>query len=186
MCSENVKETVEEKNKPAETAAEATVETAEAKTEPKASEDDNSVSLPSASNANSASVDTTTAIKKSKRKSKLNVPQIVVYISATFNNTIVTITKPEGDVIAWDSAGECGFKGARKSTPHAAKITTETAVRKAKLVGAKMAIVKVCGAGTGRESAIRAIGEEGIEITVIEDISRIPFNGPKPKKSRRV
>lgn len=109
-----------------------------------------------------------------------------VYITSTFNNTIVTITNEQGDTIAWGSAGASGFKGTRKSTPYAATVAMENAAKKALLAGIKSVDVSVKGPGSGRDSALRAIKAAGISISAIADITPIPHNGPRAKKKRRV
>jgi small subunit ribosomal protein S11 len=109
-----------------------------------------------------------------------------VYITATFNNTLVTITNNKGDAVSWGSSGSAGFKGTRKSTPYAATIAVENAVRKATEKGLKSVEVFVKGPGSGRDSALRAIRSGGLSISSISDITPIPHNGPRPKKKRRV
>ena len=127
---------------------------------------------------------TSTSTKKSKvRKS---VVRGIVHINASFNNTIVAITDTNGDVIAQDSAGTVGFKGARKSTPFAASRASEKAVSKAKRMGLKEVEVRVKGPGPGRESAITALAANGIKVTAIEDHTGIPHNGCRAPKKRRV
>jgi small subunit ribosomal protein S11 len=121
-----------------------------------------------------------------KKKSKKNVPVGVANIHATFNNTIVTISDPGGNVISWSSAGCGGFKGSRKSTPFAAQIAGETAARKAKEAGVRSISVFIKGPGSGRESALRALHSAGLNITLIKDITPVPHNGSRPRKSRRV
>lgn len=131
---------------------------------------------------------TATAAKTAvrKKKTKRNVPSGVAHIHASFNNTIVTITDPSGGVVAWSSAGSNGFKGSRKSTPFAAQIAGENAARKAKEVGMRSVTVFVKGPGSGRESALRALSTQGLQVTLIKDITPIPHNGCRPRKSRRV
>ena len=107
------------------------------------------------------------------------------YISATFNNTIVTITDDKGATIAWGSAGKSGFKGARKATPYAATTTVEQVAKKAKERGVTTIEVYIKGPGPGRDGAIRALKAAGIEITMIADVTPIPHNGPRPTKRRR-
>jgi len=124
-----------------------------------------------------------TATKKKERK---NVPVGVCHIRATFNNTIVSFSDPQGNVISWSSTGASGFKGSRKSTPFAAKTATEDAVRKAKEHGLRQVEVELKGPGTGREAALRAIANEGIKVTVIRDVTPVPHNGCKPPKMRRI
>ncbi len=124
--------------------------------------------------------------KAKKRKDKKNVYEGNVYIQATFNNTIVTITDLKGDAISWSSAGSLGFKGAKKSTPYAAQTTAETAANRALDFGLQEVNVYVKGPGVGRESAIRSLGGLGLRVKSIRDITPIPHNGCRPKKSRRV
>ena len=126
----------------------------------------------------------TTVVKK--KKAKKNVPVGVAYIHATFNNTIVTITDPSGCVIAWSSPGSNGFKGSRKSTPFAAQLAGEAVARKAREVGMRTVSVLVKGPGAGRESALRALHTAGLNITSIRDVTPVPHNGCRPRKSRRV
>ncbi len=121
-----------------------------------------------------------------KKKVKKNVPVGVAYVHATFNNTIVTITDPSGAVVAWSSSGSNGFKGSRKSTPFAAQVAGEAAARKAREFGVRAVTVYVKGPGSGRESALRALHQAGLNITLIKDITPIPHNGCRPRKSRRV
>ncbi len=124
--------------------------------------------------------------KKSARRVKKNVPHGVVHIQATFNNTIVTITDANGNTVAWSSAGVKGFKGSRKSTPFAAQLVAEDAVKKAMEHGMKTAAVLVKGPGAGRESALRAVANAGLKVTKIQDVTPIPHNGCRPPKRRRV
>lgn len=126
------------------------------------------------------------AAKKGKREKKKNVSEGCVYIQATFNNTIVTITDLSGNTLAWASAGGLGFRGAKKSTPFAAQTTAETAARKAMEDGLREVHVFVKGPGIGRESAIRSLGGLGLRVRAIKDITPIPHNGCRPQKSRRV
>ncbi len=124
---------------------------------------------------------------KSKReKKKKNIAEGNVYIQATFNNTIVTITDTAGNTISWASAGSLGFKGAKKSTPYAAQVTAETAATKAMESGLKEVHVFVKGPGVGRESAIRSLGALGLKVRSIKDVTPIPHNGCRPQKKRRV
>ena len=109
-----------------------------------------------------------------------------VYITATFNNTLITITNKEGNAISWGSSGSSGFKGTRKSTPYAATIAVENAVRKAAEKGLKTVEVYIKDPGSGRDSALRAIRTGGLSISLISDITPIPHNGPRPKKKRRI
>jgi len=127
------------------------------------------------------------AKKKSRAKrEKKNVPTGIVYIQSTFNNTIVTITDPDGNVIAQSSAGRGGIKGSRKSTPFAAQLAGRNAVRQAMEHGMRVAEVRVKGPGVGRESALRSLQVEGFTVTSIRDITPIPHNGCRPPKRRRV
>ncbi len=121
-----------------------------------------------------------------KRKEKKTVYEGNVYIQATFNNTIVTITDLMGNALSWSSAGSLGFRGAKKSTPFAAQTTAETAANKAVDFGLKVVNVYVKGPGVGRESAIRSLGALGLKVKSIKDITPIPHNGCRPRKSRRV
>lgn len=122
-----------------------------------------------------------------KRKKTLKVSQKGrVYITATFNNTLVTITNETGDTVSWSSAGARGFKGTRKSTPYAASMAVEDAARKAVGLGMQAVDIFVKGPGTGRDPALRAIKAAGLSITSIADVTPIPHNGPRPKKKRRV
>lgn len=126
-------------------------------------------------------------INKTKKKTGVKLSEHGrVYIAATFNNTLVTISNNTGDVISWGSAGAAGFKGARKSTPYAATIAVENAVKKAVEKGVKTVDVFVKGPGSGRDSALRAIRSGGLSISLISDITPIPHNGPRPKKKRRI
>lgn len=121
-----------------------------------------------------------------KRKEKKTVHEGCVYIQATFNNTIVTVTDNNGNAVSWASAGGLGFRGAKKSTPYAAQTTAETATKKAMDMGLREVRVYVKGPGVGRESAIRSIGNLGVKIRNIIDVTPIPHNGCRPRKSRRV
>lgn len=124
--------------------------------------------------------------KAATRKIKRKVTKGVVHIQATFNNTIVTVTDIKGNAIAWSSAGACGFKGARKETPFAAQTAAESAARQSLDFGMRHVEVVVTGPGAGRETAIRAIQDSGLGITLIKDITPIPHNGCRPPKKRRV
>ena len=124
--------------------------------------------------------------KGGKRKEKKNIPVGVAHIHATFNNTIVTISSVEGDVICWSSSGSTGFKGSRKGTPFAAQLAAEAAGKKAMESGVRQIEVNVKGPGQGREPAIRALQAVGLEITAIKDVTPIPHNGCRPPKRRRV
>ena len=122
----------------------------------------------------------------SARRAKLKITTGVVHISSTFNNTIVTITDIKGNTIAWSSAGATGFKGARKGTPFAAQTASEAATATAVSLGLKTVEVLVKGQGSGRETAIRAVQNAGLQITAIKDITSVPHNGCRPPKKRRV
>ena len=124
--------------------------------------------------------------KSGSKKQKRNIPNGVAYIQSTFNNSIVTITDQNGDVISWASAGSSGFKGAKKGTPFAAQTAAESAARRATDQGMRQIEVMVSGPGAGRETAIRALQGAGLEITLIRDITPIPHNGCRPPKRRRV
>jgi small subunit ribosomal protein S11 len=121
-----------------------------------------------------------------KKKVKRNVPVGIAHVHATFNNTIVTITDPAGNVIASSSSGANGFKGSRKSTPFAAQVAGDTAARKAKEAGVRTVSVRIKGPGSGRESALRALHLAGLQVTLIRDITPVPHNGCRARKSRRV
>jgi small subunit ribosomal protein S11 len=126
------------------------------------------------------------ARKTGKRKEKKNIPEGVAHIQSTFNNTIITITDLNGNVIAWSSAGTQGFKGSRKSTPFAAQMAAEDVVKKAKEQGMRSVQVYVKGPGSGRESALRSLQLAGMNISLIRDVTPIPHNGCRPPKRRRV
>ncbi len=123
---------------------------------------------------------------KKKKKIKKNVPIAVAHINATFNNTIITISDIGGNVIAWSTSGSRGFKGSRKSTPFAAQVAAEDAVRKAQEHGVRSVSVLVKGPGSGREAALRALANTGLRVTTIRDVTPIPHNGCRPPKKRRV
>ena len=127
-------------------------------------------------------------VKKKGRakKEKKNVPTGIVHIQSSFNNTIVTITDPNGNVIAQSSAGRGGVKGSRKSTPFAAQLAARDALRQAMEQGMRVAEVRVKGPGVGREAALRALQVEGFSVSVIRDVTPIPHNGCRPPKRRRV
>jgi|TARA_B110000037_G_C17029137_1_gene468677 small subunit ribosomal protein S11 len=124
--------------------------------------------------------------KKATRRVKKNIPTGVAHIKSTFNNTLVTITDPAGNVVSWSSAGVKGFKGSRKSTPFAAQLVADDAAAKAMEHGMKQVGILVNGPGSGRESALRAIAAAGLRITMIKDVTPIPHNGCRPPKRRRV
>jgi small subunit ribosomal protein S11 len=121
-----------------------------------------------------------------KKKDKKNIPIGVAHIQSTFNNTIVTITDPKGNTVAWSSAGTLGFKGSRKSTPYAAQMAGEDAAKKAMEHGMRTVEVFVKGPGSGREAALRALQTAGFQVTLIRDVTPIPHNGCRPPKRRRV
>ena len=120
------------------------------------------------------------------KKEKKSVPTGIIHIQSTFNNTIVTVTDNDGNVVASSSAGRQGFKGSRKSTPFAAQLAAQDALRQAMEQGMKTAEVRVKGPGVGREAAIRALQVEGFSVSVIRDVTPIPHNGCRPPKRRRV
>jgi small subunit ribosomal protein S11 len=124
--------------------------------------------------------------KSGTKKQKRNVPNGVAHIQSTFNNTIVSVTDLNGEVVSWASAGSSGFKGAKKGTPFAAQMAAENAARRAIDQGMRQIEVMVSGPGAGRETAIRALQGAGLEITLIRDVTPIPHNGCRPPKRRRV
>ena len=124
--------------------------------------------------------------QRGKRREKKNVPRGQAHIQSTFNNTIVTITDPSGNVVCWSSAGQNGFKGSRKSTPYAAQLTAEVAARKAMENGMRSIEVFVKGPGAGREAAIRSLQSNGLQVVAITDVTPIPHNGCRAPKRRRV
>lgn len=123
--------------------------------------------------------------KKTKREKKV-VPTGIIHIHSTFNNTIITITDNEGNVISSSSAGRHGFKGSKKSTPYAAQMATQGALKEAMDLGLKTAEVRVKGPGVGREAALRALQVDGFTVSIIRDVTPIPHNGCRPPKRRRV
>jgi small subunit ribosomal protein S11 len=122
-------------------------------------------------------------IKKGKKRADL---QGIVTVNATFNNTIISITDSRGNVVSWASPGNVGFKGSRKSTPFAAQLASEEAAKKAHALGMRKVDVRVKGAGSGRESAVRALKGAGLEVLTIRDVTGVPHNGCRPKKKRRI
>jgi small subunit ribosomal protein S11 len=124
--------------------------------------------------------------KSKKRRTRRNVTSAVAHVKASFNNTAVTITDPKGDTLCWASAGTCGFKGSRKSTPFAGQCAAQQAAEKAAKFGVKELDVRVKGPGSGRESAITALQSAGLTVKSIEDCTPIPHNGCRPRKKRRV
>jgi small subunit ribosomal protein S11 len=124
--------------------------------------------------------------KDRRKKEKRVVPHGVAHIKATFNNTLISISDPEGNVVSWSSAGRIGFKGSRKGTPFAAQVAGQNAAQNARDVGMRTIDVEVDGPGGGRESAIRALGSAGLTVKSIRDVTPIPHNGCRPRKRRRV
>ncbi len=125
-------------------------------------------------------------VRRGGKKERKAVPFAHVHIQATFNNTIVTFTDPQGNTIVWGSAGGSGFKGSRKSTPYAAQIAAQNTARSAMDMGVREVEVQLQGPGPGRESAIRALGQAGLRVRSITDVTPIPHNGCRPPKKRRV
>ena len=121
-----------------------------------------------------------------RRRERKNITSGIAHVNATFNNTMITITDVQGNAISWSSSGSNGFKGSRKSTPHAAQMAAEDAGRKAMEHGVKTLEVNVKGPGSGRESALRALQNVGFSITAIRDVTSVPHNGCRPPKRRRV
>lgn len=126
------------------------------------------------------------ATKIHKAKKSKNVHSGIVHVTATFNNTLVSVTDMNGNAIGWSSAGKMGFKGSRKSTAYAAQVVSQDACRQAMSHGLKVVEVRVKGPGAGRESAVRAAQGLGLEVTAIKDVTSVPHNGCRPKKARRV
>ncbi len=124
--------------------------------------------------------------ERRKRRERKSIPVGVAHIQSSFNNTLVTITDPAGQVLAWSSAGTAGYKGSRKGTPFAAGLAAETAARKAMEQGVRSVEVFVKGPGSGREAAIRSLQAAGLEVSMIRDTTPIPHNGCRPPKRRRV
>ena len=127
-----------------------------------------------------------TAKSKTRKREKKSVPRGKAYVQSTFNNTLITLTDPNGNVLSWASAGQSGFKGSRKSTPYAAQIAAEQAARKAMEHGLRQVEVFVKGPGSGREAAIRALQASGLLVLSIKDSTPVPHNGCRPPKRRRV
>jgi len=125
-------------------------------------------------------------VARVKRREKKNIVNGVVYVNSTFNNTLITITDEQGNAISWSTAGMMGFKGARKSTPYAAQVAAEEAGKKASEHGLKNVHVVVCGPGSGRETALRALQSLGYNITSVRDTTPVAHNGCRPPKRRRV
>jgi small subunit ribosomal protein S11 len=126
------------------------------------------------------------ASPKGKKKIKKNIPSGIVHVYASFNNTLITITDPQGNAVSWSSCGAKQFKGSKKSTPFAAQIAAEDACRKAQDQGMRSVEVRIKGPGGGRESALRAVASSGMRVTLIRDVTPIPHNGCRPPKKRRV
>lgn len=124
--------------------------------------------------------------QRGRRRERKNIPRGQAHIQSTFNNTIVTITDPQGAVVCWASAGQSGFKGSRKSTPYAAQVAADSAARKAMDNGMRSVEVFVKGPGSGREAAIRSLQGAGLTVTSITDVTPLPHNGCRPPKRRRV
>ena len=129
---------------------------------------------------------TKTGKKDRRRKEKRLVPHGVAHIKATFNNTLISIADPEGNVVSWASAGKIGFKGSRKGTPFAAQVAAQNAAQIARDLGMRTVDVLITGPGGGRESAVRALSASGIQVKSIRDVTPIPHNGCRPPKRRRV
>ena len=123
---------------------------------------------------------------KTRKKERKVIPSGRAFIQSSFNNTVVTLTDPEGNVLSWGSSGTAGFKGSRKGTPYAAQLAAQDAVKKASSYGLRQVEVFVKGPGSGREAAIRALQSSGLAISSIKDITPIPHNGCRPPKRRRV
>ncbi|QCE34270.1 30S ribosomal protein S11 [Acetobacteraceae bacterium] len=121
-----------------------------------------------------------------RRRERKNITSGVAHVLSTFNNTMITISDAQGNAISWSSSGQQGFKGSRKSTPYAAQLAAEDAGRKAREHGMETLEVEVCGPGSGRESALRALQSVGFVITMIRDLTPVPHNGCRPRKRRRV
>jgi small subunit ribosomal protein S11 len=121
-----------------------------------------------------------------RRRERKNISSGVAHVNASFNNTMITITDAQGNTISWSSAGMMGFKGSRKSTPYAAQVAAEDAAKKASEHGVRTIEVEVCGPGSGRESALRALQASGFMVTSIRDVTPIAHNGCRPRKRRRV
>ncbi len=126
------------------------------------------------------------ASPKNKKKVKKNVSHGIVHVSSTFNNTIVTVTDTNGNALSWSTCGANAFRGSRKSTPFAAQIAAKEACRKAQDHGLRSVEVRIKGPGPGRESALRAVAHSGLSISLIRDVTPVPFNGCRPPKRRRV
>lgn len=126
------------------------------------------------------------SVARVKRRERKNIINGIVYVNATFNNTLVSVTDEAGNVISWSTSGMMGFKGSRKSTPYAAQIAAEDAAKKAQEHGLKNVKVIVKGPGSGRETALRSLQSAGFNISMVRDVTPIPHNGVRPRKRRRV
>ncbi|MDO8424994.1 MAG: 30S ribosomal protein S11 [bacterium] len=129
---------------------------------------------------------TTKKVKARGRKKLQQLPRGRIYVKASYNNTVVTLTDPIGNTVAWSSAGACGFRGPKKATPYAAGIVIRDVIRKVTTIGLKDVDVFVCGIGSGRESAVRALHANGLNVLSINDVTPIPHNGCRPPKPRRI
>lgn len=136
--------------------------------------------------AANAEAKTEAAKKRKKKGKKRTMVEANVHIHASYNNTIVTVTEQNGNVVCWASAGACGFKGTRKATPYASSVAVDTAINKAKLLGVERVHVSVKGTGSGRDQALRAIAASGVSIETIRDRTAVPHNGCRARKARRV
>jgi small subunit ribosomal protein S11 len=185
-------ETTQEKNVPTKAprapkqAGETAPKSAEAKPAADAEAKPTAEVRPSAPTAQDLLKEEIGAIKIRKAKGSKNITSAVANVVATFNNTIVSITDPKGNVISWSSAGKCNFRGSRKSTAYAAQVVAQDAARTAMSHGVKDVVIRVKGPGLGRDSAVRALQAIGLEITSIIDITPVPHNGCRPRKRRRV
>lgn len=142
---------------------------------------------PEAAPATASPVAATPAVPKAKHSKKKKFVQIgQAHIQATYNNTIVTITDQNGNVLAWSSAGKVGFRGPKKATPYAASVIVRDVIERVKPMGLKQVDVFVTGVGLGRESAVRALAAQGLALNIIKDVTPAPHNGPRPPKVRRV
>lgn len=157
--------------------------------EPKKNATADSAKAPAAGNTGAVSgkgAEEVVAPKKRKKGKKRTVQEANVSVQASYNNTIVTVAELNGNVIAWASAGSCGFKGTRKATPYAASVAAETALNKAKLMGVERVHVSVKGTGSGRDQALRAISATGVSIETLKDKTAVAHNGCRARKARRV
>lgn len=155
------------------------------KTEEKAAKPAEAATVDKKADAAEAGAETV-VVKKKKKSKKHSVQEANVCIHASYNNTIVTVTEPNGNTICWSSSGSCGFKGTRKATPYAASVAVETAMNKAKAMGVERVHISVTGVGSGRDQALRAVNTSGVAIETISDFTAIPHNGCRARKARRV